>query len=43
MYDRAQAGKEKTLGSNATSILDTLNTVGSLYSDLGKPNAAEQM
>jgi hypothetical protein len=42
MYDRAQAGKEKTLGSNATSILDTLNTVGSLY-PLVRQKATQQI
>ena len=43
MYKRALAGKEKALGPNHTSTLNTVNNLGNLYSDQGKLDEAEQM
>jgi tetratricopeptide (TPR) repeat protein len=36
MYQRALKGKEKALGVEHTSTLDTVNNLGSLYKDQGK-------
>jgi len=36
MYDRALAGKEKALGPDHTSTLDTFNNIVLLYSPLGR-------
>ena len=43
MYQRALAGKEKALGPDHTSTLDTVNNLGSLYPDQGKLGEAERM
>ena len=43
MYQQALAGKEKALGPNHTSTLDTVNNLGVLYRDQGKLAQAEQM
>ncbi|CAG8351730.1 unnamed protein product, partial [Penicillium nalgiovense] len=43
MYQRALAGKEKALGPDHTSTLDTVNNLGNLYSDQIKLNEAEGM
>lgn len=43
MYQRALAGKEKALGPDHTSTLNTVNNLGNLYSDQGKLDEAEQM
>ncbi|KAJ6016957.1 hypothetical protein N7451_000336 [Penicillium sp. IBT 35674x] len=43
MYQRALAGKEKALGPNHTSTLDTVNNLGNVYSDQGKLKEAEEM
>ncbi|KAJ5893859.1 hypothetical protein N7495_005550 [Penicillium taxi] len=43
MYQRALAGKEKALGPDHTSTLDTVNNLGNLYRDQGKLKEAEEM
>ncbi|KAH8587304.1 P-loop containing nucleoside triphosphate hydrolase protein [Bisporella sp. PMI_857] len=43
MYERALAGKEKALGAEHTSTLDTVNNLGLLYADQGKLAEAESM
>jgi tetratricopeptide (TPR) repeat protein len=43
MYQRALQGKEKVWGPDHTSILDTVNNLGSLYADRGKLDEAEKM
>ncbi|KAH8586629.1 hypothetical protein B0O99DRAFT_665671 [Bisporella sp. PMI_857] len=43
MYLRALEGKEKALGPDHTSTLDTVHNLGTLYSDQGKPAEAEAM
>ena len=43
MYERALAGKEKTLGPDHTSTLDTVHNLGNLYRDQSKLEAAERM
>ena len=43
MYLRVLAGREKALGPDHTSTLDTVNNLGLLYSERGTLNAAEQM
>jgi len=40
MLQRALAGYEKALGPNHTSTLDTVNNLGLLYRDQGKPDEA---
>jgi tetratricopeptide (TPR) repeat protein len=43
MYQRALQGKEKALGPDHTSTLDTVNNLGLLYKDQGKLDKAEEM
>ena len=43
MYQRALQGKEKALGPDHTSTLDTVNNLGNLYHREGKLGEAEQM
>ncbi|KAH6869560.1 Tetratricopeptide repeat-domain-containing protein [Thelonectria olida] len=43
MYEGALEGKEKALGPDHTSTLNTVNNLGLLYSDQGKFNEAEEM
>ena len=43
MYQRALTGKEKALGPDHTSTLDTVNNLGALYRDQGKLKEAESM
>jgi tetratricopeptide (TPR) repeat protein len=43
MYVRALQGKEKALGRDHTSTLDTVNNLGVLYADQGKLDKAEEM
>jgi tetratricopeptide (TPR) repeat protein len=43
MYQRALHGKEKALGTEHTSTLQTVNNLGVLYSDQGKLAKAEEM
>jgi tetratricopeptide (TPR) repeat protein len=43
MYERALQGKEKALGRDHTSTLDTVNNLGILYKDQGKLDKAEEM
>jgi tetratricopeptide (TPR) repeat protein len=43
MYVRALQGKEKALGAEHTSTLDTVNNLGVLYADQGKMAEAEAM
>ncbi|KAJ5183227.1 TPR repeat protein [Penicillium capsulatum] len=43
MYQRALAGKEKALGADHTSTLDTVDNFGVLYRVQGKLDHAEQM
>jgi tetratricopeptide (TPR) repeat protein len=43
MYQRALQGKEKALGLEHTSSLDTVNNLGDLYGDLGRLDEAEKM
>ncbi|KAH6703052.1 kinesin light chain [Leptodontidium sp. MPI-SDFR-AT-0119] len=43
MYQRALQGKEKALGPEHTSTLETVNNLGTLYADQGKLVEAEQM
>jgi tetratricopeptide (TPR) repeat protein len=43
MYQQALAGKEKALGPDHTSTLNTVNNLGNLYADKGKLNEAEEM
>ena len=43
MYERALAGKEKALGLDHMSTLDTVNNLGNLYKDQGKLKEAEEM
>ncbi|GFF61695.1 hypothetical protein IFM51744_10766 [Aspergillus udagawae] len=43
MHQRALAGKEKAVGPDHTSTLDTVNNLGNLYSDQGKLKEAEEM
>ncbi|KAL4967483.1 P-loop containing nucleoside triphosphate hydrolase protein, partial [Aspergillus stella-maris] len=42
MYQRALAGKEKALGPDHISTLDTVNNLGILYSNQGKLQEAEE-
>jgi tetratricopeptide (TPR) repeat protein len=41
MYDLALQGKEKVLGSDHKSTLDTVNNLGNLYSEQGRLDEAE--
>ncbi|OHW93509.1 NB-ARC and TPR domain protein [Colletotrichum incanum] len=43
MYKRALQGKEKALGPDHTSTLDTVNNLGNLYLDQGQFKEAEAM
>ncbi|KAK5310609.1 hypothetical protein LTR93_011989 [Exophiala xenobiotica] len=43
MYQRALGGKEKALGADHTSTLNTVHNIGLLYADEGKLGEAEQM
>ncbi|KAH7016508.1 uncharacterized protein B0I36DRAFT_254347 [Microdochium trichocladiopsis] len=43
MYLRALDGKEKALGPDHTSTLDTVNNLGNLYKNRGKLDEAEKM
>ena len=43
MYLRALAGKERALGPDYTSTLNTVNNLGLLYGDQGKLAEVEQM
>jgi tetratricopeptide (TPR) repeat protein len=43
MYQRALQGREKALGRDHTSTLETVNNLGVLYKDQGKVDKAEQM
>jgi Tfp pilus assembly protein PilF len=43
MFQRALAGREKTLGPDHTSTLNTVHNLGALYRDQGKLAEAEQM
>jgi hypothetical protein len=43
MYKRALRGKEKVLGTEHTSTLQTVNNLGILYSNQGKLAEAEEM
>ncbi|KAI9763143.1 MAG: hypothetical protein M1840_000908 [Geoglossum simile] len=43
MYERALRGREKALGAEHTSTLETVHNLGSLYVDQGKLALAEQM
>ncbi|KAK3946626.1 P-loop containing nucleoside triphosphate hydrolase protein, partial [Pseudoneurospora amorphoporcata] len=43
MYQRALEGREKALGPDHTSTLDTVNNLGLLYSDQGRLKEAETM
>ena len=43
MFLRALEGKEKALGAEHTSTLDTVNNLGALYRDQGKLEQAEEM
>ncbi|KAJ5823330.1 hypothetical protein N7447_005670 [Penicillium robsamsonii] len=43
MYQRALAGKEKALGPDHTSTLDTVHNLGILYRNQGKLDQAEQI
>jgi tetratricopeptide (TPR) repeat protein len=43
MFERALQGREKVLGSEHTSTLDTVNNLGILYRNLGKLGEAEKM
>jgi tetratricopeptide (TPR) repeat protein len=43
MYQRALQGKEKALGAEHASTLDTVNNLGILYENQGKLAKAEQM
>jgi tetratricopeptide (TPR) repeat protein len=43
MYQRALQGREKALGVEYTSTLDTVNNLGNLYRDQGKLDEAEKM
>ncbi|KAL2811480.1 hypothetical protein BJX63DRAFT_433329 [Aspergillus granulosus] len=43
IFWRALEGKERALGPDHTSTLDTVNNLGSLYFDQGKLNEAERM
>src|SRR2546423_8025095 len=43
MYLQALQGKEKALGAEHTSTLDTVNNLGNLYNNQGKMAEAEAM
>jgi tetratricopeptide (TPR) repeat protein len=43
MYERALQGREKTLGTEHTSTLQTVDNLGVLYQNQGKLAEAEQM
>jgi len=43
MYQRALIGKEKALGANHISTLNTVNNLGNLYGDQDKLDQAEHM
>jgi Tetratricopeptide repeat len=43
MYDRALVGREKALGRDYTSTLDTVHSLSNLYRDQGKLDQAKQM
>jgi tetratricopeptide (TPR) repeat protein len=43
MYQRALVEREKALGADHTSTLDTVHNLGSLYHDQSKLNKAEKM
>ena len=43
MYNRALAGKEKTLGANHISTLETVHNLGDLYAKQGRLEDAERM
>jgi tetratricopeptide (TPR) repeat protein len=43
LYERTLQGKEKSLGADHTSTLDTVNNLGNLYKNQGRLAEAEQM
>jgi hypothetical protein len=43
MYERALQGREKVLGAEHKSTLDSIYSLGILYHDQGKLAEAEQM
>ena len=43
MYQRALQGKKEVLGLDHASTLDTVNNLGYLFADQGKPDEAEKM
>ncbi|KAI9046301.1 uncharacterized protein KD926_004139 [Aspergillus affinis] len=43
MYEQALSGKEKAIGPDHTSTLDTVNNLGDLYQGQGKLKEAEKM
>jgi tetratricopeptide (TPR) repeat protein len=43
MYERALQGREKALGRDHTSTLETVNNLGALYLNRGKLDKAEEM
>jgi tetratricopeptide (TPR) repeat protein len=43
MYIRALRGREKALGADHTSTLETVNNLGNLYQKQGKVAEAEEM
>ncbi|KAF2193149.1 hypothetical protein K469DRAFT_517992, partial [Zopfia rhizophila CBS 207.26] len=43
MYQWALERKEKVLGPDHTSTLDTVNILGALYTDQGKLDGTERM
>jgi hypothetical protein len=43
MYEQALQGREKALGVEHTSTLDSIHSLGVLYHDQGKLAEAEQM
>ncbi|KAH8431005.1 tetratricopeptide repeat protein [Aspergillus melleus] len=43
MYRRALAGKERALGPDHTSTIETVNNLAVLYYDQGKLQEAEEM
>lgn len=42
MYQRALAGRERVLGLDHSSTLDTINNLSSIYSNQGKLTEAEK-
>jgi hypothetical protein len=43
MYQRALAGREKVLGPNHISVLDTVNDLGNLYAGQGELGDTEKI